>query len=423
MKKEKYLHTFQKDLDYFLTHIESLYFSLPLLTEVISETQKNSAEALSKYVAKLPTKKIEENGVEKSVFVIQPKNYKNFHLLRDRTIKANISLNLIPRSFLISLISHYDAFIGSLIKNLFSVTPEKLNSSEKQFTYSELLLFNNINDAKDALITQEAETVLRESHSKQINWLEKKFDVKLTSDLPSWPKFIEATERRNLFVHNDGIITSQYIKVCKTHKFIFSKSPIVGEKLDVSNIYFEEIFSILYELGVKLTQVFWSKYFPNEGTEAAKSFTDLIFNLISKKKYDLSINLLEFATKYLINFSDNDKKICKINLAQCYKWTNRENDCEKILDAEDWTACESTFKLCVAVLKDGFNDASEIMKELGDKEILDIAYQEWPVFKEFRKEEVFLNTYKEIYKNDFNILDKEDESTYDIKIEDSKKQA
>jgi len=177
-------HFFIKELDYYLNHIEALYSSLPLIMKLISATQKTSNESLGKFLDKLPKEKIEEKE-GKILYKIQINEINRFNTLHDRTIVSNLSVKIIPRSFLISIISHYDSFVGSLIKNLYLIKPEILNSSDKKFSYSELLFFENIDQAKEFIIDREVESVLRDSHCEQIKWLENKFDVKLRVDLPS----------------------------------------------------------------------------------------------------------------------------------------------------------------------------------------------------------------------------------------------
>lgn len=67
--------------------------------------------------------------------------------------------------------------LGSLIKEIFRIKPEILNGSEKNLTYKNLIRFDSLNAARDFIIENEVESVLRESHSEQFNWLEKKLSM------------------------------------------------------------------------------------------------------------------------------------------------------------------------------------------------------------------------------------------------------
>lgn len=90
--------------------------------------------------------------------------------------------------------------------------------------------------------------------------MENNFKIPLREGLEVWAKFIEITERRNLFVHCDGIVSKQYLEVCNKHGFDFSKPLSVGEKLDVVPDYFESAYECLFEVGVKLGHVLWRKF-------------------------------------------------------------------------------------------------------------------------------------------------------------------
>ena len=80
------------------------------------------------------------------------------------------------------------------------------------------------------------------------------------------------------------------------------------------------------------------------------------------------------------------------------------------LELEDWSDCGLPFKLAVAVLNDEYEQASSIMRQLGtDHEMVSrTAYGNWPLFQEFREHETFLNTYRELFGEAFDVLNPKD---------------
>src|SRR5205807_1557366 len=139
-----------------------------------------------------------------------------------------------PRSIVISLISQFDVLIGGIIRVLSKRQPNSLNIADKILTFSQLQNFKTLEEAREYLLEKEIDSVLRMSHSDQIEWLEGKYQLTLRKGLKIWPMFIEATERRNLFVHSDGIVSSQYINVCKEHKVDLQKDVCIGYELQVT---------------------------------------------------------------------------------------------------------------------------------------------------------------------------------------------
>ena len=102
------------------------------------------------------------------------------------------------------------------------------------------------------------------------------------------------------------------------------------------------------------------------------------------------------------------RRIIIINRAIAYKFGKVPDKAEKILKAEDWSSTSNKFRLAVAVLRDDFKRAALLMKKIGkDGEIGIFEYQEWPVFKEFRKSDDFLVTYQDVFGQEFSIEENE----------------
>jgi hypothetical protein len=155
---------------------------MPLVTD--------SRTAASKEFTEFLRKRCQSSDGGKT-FTIPGDEYPDFLNLRRRSQRNKRALQIIPRSFLTSLISHYDAFIGSLLRAVFYMKPEVLNSSEHHLSFKELVSFDSIDAARAHVVDKEVESLLRESHADQFKWMESKFGTPLTKDLPSWPTFIE----------------------------------------------------------------------------------------------------------------------------------------------------------------------------------------------------------------------------------------
>ena len=109
------------------------------------------------------------------------------------------SLVVLPGSLFVSLIGHYDHYLGRLLHCLLTLRPELLNATDRQLTFSQLAKFESIEDARSYVLEKEIETVLRKSHVEQFDWMEKRFSIQLRENLATWPRFVEVTQRRNLF--------------------------------------------------------------------------------------------------------------------------------------------------------------------------------------------------------------------------------
>jgi hypothetical protein len=392
---------FESALRRYLTKIDSLASTLPLALSAIQAAQKTSAETLRKFMDE-NTEKITRDGVE--YLTIKSDHWLRFNKLTGRREKFAIASETVPSSFLVSLVSQFDAFVGDLIEVLFEAKPETLNASEKPLTFGELLEFGSIEEARRFIIEKEIESVLRKSHTEQFDWLEKRFGLPLRRGLASWSEFIEITERRNLLVHTDGAISNQYLVVCKTHGVALDPSAKVGHKLRVPHKYFERAYFVMFEIGAKLAHVLWRKLLPEVRVVADSNLSNVCYELLEDERYDLARELLDFATCVLKEHSSDEvRRRLIVNRAQAYKWLGEQSKAAEIMSAEDWSASSDMFRLAEAVIRDDFVTAARFMERVGTS-TEKAFYRDWPLFKEFRKSEQFAKTYENVWGVPFNVV-------------------
>ncbi|WP_250463386.1 hypothetical protein [Microbulbifer litoralis] len=394
MVEEKALHDV---LLGFLHKIESLHETMPLLMAMMYISRRMTRVQKAKFLTE-HGEIIEENEEFKR-YRLSIENERMVSRLEKKHERANTASDMLPSKFLISYVSEYDAFLGSLIKRILELKPELLNSGDKNISFSLLKELGSVDAAFKHVIEKEVESVLRDSHAEHFKWLEKICNVPLTKGLESWSSFIELTERRNLFVHCDGVISAQYMANCRLHNCSLSEEDKVGVRLTADKVYLDASFECLYEIAVKLTQVLWRKLFPQELDGADSSLINVSFSLIHEGQYSLAQKILDFGTETIKRHaSDSNRRILIINRAQSYYHDNNKTKANEILDKEDWSSCADHFQLCVNVLKEDFDAAESLMKRIGDNgQIKEADYLDWPVFREFRKIDSFKSTFEEIF--------------------------
>lgn len=425
---------FHENLTDFLNHIESLNETLPLSLALIDVKDKARSIELENFIKEKGIKKkkakivdttdSEELEEEEFVTLESVEDLIVFDEIQKNKKISALAFKVIPESLFVSLISQYDAFLGKLIKIIFELYPEKLNSSEKNITFNQLSGFDSLEEAKEFIIEKEVESILRDSHSCHFDWLEKKLEMPLRKNLHIWSTFIEITERRNLFVHNHGLISSQYLINCKKNKVDLNKRFKVGTQLNVTPDYFQKAFYCLYEISVKLTHVIWRKLIQNDLEDADAALNDICLDLIQREEYKLADNLLDFATSIVPkHFNELTKNIFIINKALSKYLDNDIKECKNILSKTDWSAKSNNFRLAVAVLNDDLEKAYELMEVVAKSdEIPRHAFQTWPLFKNIRKNEAFKEKYKEIYKEDYVLIERPSRIAIKFLEKDSKKE-
>jgi len=367
----------------------------------------NLAPQITKIIRQQEVEKFsEENGLKREdlssdkehIYELDVKLLPQFAKRSEKVIAAVKGSKLIPEVLVIGLISAYDGFLASLLKVIIASHPEIVLTSQKELTFKELLEFSSIQEARSTIIEREVESVIRLSHHEQFDWMQKHLDVKLKEGLNAWPKFIELCERRNLFTHTGGIVSSQYIRNCQFHNCDISGIS-VGQKLAANGKYFREAVNTIYEIGLKLCYVFWRKFRMDETNDADVRFNACALDLISTGSIKLAESLLEFSHK-VPKIKDDVRRMMIVNLANCARLQGRKIDAEKILSTADWSATTDEFKLCVASVKGEIEEVLNLMDLIGKREDPN-NYRIWPVFRETRDDPRFVKKFEDIYGEPF----------------------
>lgn len=390
------------EIDSFISHVESIgdgfMLGLILATQQLREKNKAKLEAFEAEYCEV----IVDDGNTRTVKVPN-EHLREWKKLSRRVRNITLSLVNLPRSLLVSLISHYDAYLGRIIRTIYLRLPDLLNTSERKLTFEELTKFDTIDAVREFLIEKEVESVLRSSHIEQFKWMERIYGVVLTKDLKSWSTFIELTERRNLFVHTNGVISSQYLSVCKKNECTLDEHAQEGAQLGVPQEYFEKSIDCIYEIGIKLGHVLWRKIFPAERADADKHLIGTSYDLLVSERYRLASVVLDFTCIELKTHSNEVFRLMLIvNRALAYKWMGDERTARNAMKGIDWTAKSDEFKLANAVIHDDWAEAKRLMLRIGKSDAVSQQdYLHWPLFREWRKRDEFKEAYMEVFGQSF----------------------
>lgn len=391
------------NLNNFLDLLEGIEETLPKIKKNLYKEFKDKEKEKDKFVEEYSYDR-EYNEENKLIRFKMPFDKQRQMNTLIREIGKSIKIaRAIPTNFFVSIISEYDAYIGNLIKEIYLNKPDIIKSLEKSLTFSEIMEFGSIDKIKEFVIEKDIETTLRKSHLEQLISLEKKFSLPLTKGLKILPEFIELTERRNLFVHCNGIVSSQYIKNCSEVKYNI-KDIKVGTALYASNEYIFRAISIISELVIKLTHVLWFNIFKGqeECTPAYSSLIQTSYELLQKEKYDLCIEILPlFSESKSKSLDDITRRYLVINLAIAYKFSNQSDKCSHLLSLHDWSAVSYLFKMAERILSDDYEKAAENMKKAYLAEEFRKEFLiDWPLFKFFRETDEFKAACEDLFSQD-----------------------
>lgn len=315
----------------------------------------------------------------------------------NRHNKSDIASTL-EKSLFTNLFSILDKYVGDLIFILYNKKPELFNSMNREVCLSEVLQYSSIEELRNVVLDKEIETLRRKSYLEQFKEMEKLFSITLTK-FDQWPKFIENAQRRNLFTHCDGVVSDQYLSICRQVGFKVKDDCKVGDQLSIGTEYFYTACSRITEVAVMLGQTLWRKLIPEELEEADNQLHRLIFEFLEMEHWHNALSLSKFFMSLPKISSDQIDRINTVNYAIALRAVGKKESSISILDKKDWSATTHDFRLAYAVLTDDYDDAKSHMLKIGKSgELLDeFSYHDWPLFRDFRDSNQFASGYEEIY--------------------------
>lgn len=298
--------------------------------------------------------------------------------MKDFSISSN-QKQVLYESSLINGVIYLELLFNRLMKKFIGKFPERLNS--RKLTLDEIVSLGNLEEAKRYIIDSEVEGLLRKSFNEQLNY----FKCDIGMDFSSIEKYIgevnEIFQRRNLLVHNDGIVNSVYEKNVKID---FRKSTLKGSRLHTDNEYIAKALDTIEIIGLLIALETWKKELRKDSTERINFIISKGFDYLVEERWLIARELYSFLLRET-NLSMNNKLLAEINYWQTYKWNDEFDVIKEEVLGRDFSAYDTTFQLCYAALIDDF-DQFEILRP----KALAIGFNEeffetWPVFRGVRE--------------------------------------
>ena len=392
-KRVEHLNTITQE---YITAISCIYDSFSEINTALIQKNNDANKSMESFISNLkPTN--DEDFLNK--LITKPNYIKKFKSLDKDINRSKQASNILPQSLFISIVSQFDVLIAQMIKFIYLYSENKLLESDCQLSFREVIQIGDIEKIKEKFINDKIDSVLRDSHSGQIKTLSKLIGDVPLDKIEFWSDFVEMAQRRNLFVHSKGVVSSQYINECK--KAGKNTDQQIGTTLFVDEKYFSHTFYVFFCMGVMLSQVI-SRVVLGEQliNEIDCVLNNVIYETISEEKYDIAIRLSEFAVDKNTKHSGNlDEKYFILNYAQAYKWKGNNEKCKEIINRYDFSESKEDILVAKYALEDDVDNVIKSMRIIGNKsDIMDeIAYATWEIFKEMRLKDVFQKTYEEIF--------------------------
>ncbi|TCZ76887.1 hypothetical protein, partial [Lysobacter sp. N42] len=229
----------------------------------------------------------------------------------EKTAKRSVSLR---RSALISLISACEWFSSQLLHLFFDRHPEAAGLGDKTLSYEELAKFGSVDDARQWLIANKIEEILRGSF---IDWI-KFFSERLRIDKSVLEEHIpychEACLRRNLLVHNGGVVNAIYLKRVPQDLL---EGISEGQVVSVEESYYEDRldrFEVVFSL---IALEIWRKF--DKGSDLRLSIgIQLGFDALKSKRWTVARAISKYISSQ--KGPESEQVMALVNYWQSFKW-------------------------------------------------------------------------------------------------------
>lgn len=329
--------------------------------------------------------------------------------LEDLKLKLK-QTNILYSGTLMLLVVYFEETISSiLLKDLLNYPRIKIENTSLKF--EEIKDLGSIEEAKKYIVEKEVEKIMKENPDEWVKYLKQKVKLKLKSYEKNEKYFNEIMARRNLIVHNDGVVNKYYLnRVGKDNIYNVN----IGDVLTVDSTYILKAFEVFEE--ITITILF--EIYLNDKINS--DVVDNIFNIITNKY--LFKDKYYIAEKLYKLMLDSDKVqgelrlFSQLNYWQSVKWQNSTNETVKKLEKEDYSVYKDNIYLGALALQEKYDEFFSVynqQNEIGIEELSD-----WPIFRKVREDDRFkeLIKVKEIVKEEVAVAEEGGEIIEDAQV-------
>lgn len=294
--------------------------------------------------------------------------------------KTNYQKELLYKNAFIGLLSSVEWFYSQVLHYYYDKHPEAAGIKKKTLTLEDLKSFGTVQDAEKFLIDSKIEEVFRGGFDGWMDILKDEVKLKMPYVKPFYNELLEVYQRRNLLVHNGGIVNSIYIS--KVSPEISNKYKI-GDKLPITSDYLENAICKLHIVFTLIASELWKKLEPEE-EERATILNSIVYKNMNQNRWEVSEWLSSFI-KDDENLKSRVKTVGQLNYwLSKKKRGNRELVINEVLKA-DFTDKSLRYQLAVSALTENTAEFFELLPETLRTKSLEIEeLLEFPIFEDMR---------------------------------------
>ncbi|MHA6481041.1 hypothetical protein ACX1C1_03855 [Paenibacillus sp. strain BS8-2] len=301
----------------------------------------------------------------------------------DRKLTQKLILN---QSSLINLVVFFELLIANIIKYRLFKYPDAANLKDKTLTIDEIRRLGNFENAEAYLIENEVEGIIRQKHQEWFAYFKKNLKTVNFDFMTRFEAELnEIIQRRNLFVHNEGIINNIYLSNVNS---ALTNGLKKGKYLKMNNSYLNQSINVIEHIGLLISLELWRAM--EKKSEVRWDFcSGYGYELLMEGRWELANDVYKFFCDEKESGSEN-KSIALINYWLTMKKLGKYSEIKSTAERADFSDKRDRYQLSYYSIIEDRNNFYHVLHNLTiSRDVRKVELLEWPVLYIFRDEPEF----------------------------------
>ena len=289
---------------------------------------------------------------------------------------------LLYRNCLISLISSAEWFLSQVLRQFFTSYPDAAGIKTKTLTLEDLRRIGTVAEAESYLISLRVDEIMWGGLEDWFKFLRETVKLSMGYLTEDEHILIEIFQRRNVMVHNNGVVHPSYLSKVEPNLRMGVK---VGEQINITAKYLLSSIDTVERIFTLIGAELWKRLEPRD-EKRADVLNGLAMTSLLAERYEVALG----ASRFLMEDKQLAEKwlvYARLNYWQAKKWSGAFEEVRREVEEVDFTAKDDLIQLAKHVLLDRFDEATPLLITVLQANKITVAdLREWPIFKLFRNE-------------------------------------
>jgi len=299
--------------------------------------------------------------------------------------KAHERTSLLFNGSLMNLTGHVELLFGDLFRIYYACHPGAVGTRDKVFSFEDLSNFDSVSAAREHFVASRIESLLYSSFSDWLDFFRSNAKLSMGYLDEDVDLLVETFQRRNLVVHNAGIVNSIYLN--SVHPKLLSDVTL-GQPLPPNRDYLVNRIDLFERDGLLVAAELWKKLFPSHAKRGSV-LLDLTYKHLLAARWSVAVALTQFTVQDR-QLTEAARCVASLNNWLCRKRLGQWEQVRGEVNAADFSARSLRFQLGLLGLQEAADEWFALLpKTLQADEISLDELNEFPIFDELRRDQRF----------------------------------